>query len=415
MKKTILFCFFLLFILSAFSCQKHPPAKTEDPFHTEESKTVEEITVTTDPLPEGNKGDEVVTDPPISSSAVQEHHHQWLLFSLTEPDCTKDGEKVWSCSCGKTKAEKVQKRSHEFSEGSCEKAAVCKKCGEKGDGGKHLLSGNTCTLCKKKISSPVFVLNTPLEFDEPKESIISKLGTPSEILTEGDINSLVYYENSSCFTVIQTDSVGLWGVFTFDPSAFFQIDGQIVNFLQFSGKPDDQSDAEYCDVDSCRIYAFRDGLGKNDIYALWMRYSECDYDYMLDSRILQDYSVQSRLSYHYVNALRARGGLSPLAWSSAASTASYLCAEKMAKENFFYHDGLYGQRLSEAGVVWRSCGENISQGYVNAFFVNDAYYNCLDHRNNILSTSFTHVGMGYFLKSDALGVIAVMGAQTFYS
>jgi uncharacterized protein YkwD len=130
---------------------------------------------------------------------------------------------------------------------------------------------------------------------------------------------------------------------------------------------------------------------------------------------VRNYDPQSRISFHYVNALRAKNSLPALLWSPEAAEVSCLYSEKMAKEDFFCHDGLYGTRLNQAGVVWRSCGENVSQGYVNSLFVCDAYYNCLDHRNNILNASFTHVGMGYYLKTDEYGPLAVMGTQTFYS
>jgi uncharacterized protein YkwD len=83
----------------------------------------------------------------------------------------------------------------------------------------------------------------------------------------------------------------------------------------------------------------------------------------------------------------------------------------MIENDFFDHDGSYAERLSQKGVFWRSAGENISQGYFNAFFVCDAYYNSSDHRTNILSTDFTHVGMGYCRR---LTSVTVFGAQIFY-
>ncbi len=417
MKKTILVCFFLFGMLLLFSCGKEAPSKspplTEEPCTTENkgnhvAETNEILSDTED------KNSVSVTGTSLPTTTTQ-HQHHFLVFSLKESNCMQEGERVWLCTCGKTKSEKIQKTPHEFSGANCNEPATCKRCGAKGEKLKHNYAGNTCVLCKNVIQSPVFVLGEELSFDETDKSIIQKLGNPSEILLEGELKSLLYYQDYSRFTLIQTDSVGLWGVFTFDSEAFFQIGGQTISFSSFSGKKDPESEADYLNADSCRVYGFRDRLGNGKIYALWMRYAECKYDFMQDSDILQSYDTQSRISFHYVNALRAKNGIAPLLWSVQASRASYLYAEKMSKENFFYHDGLYGVRLNQEGIVWQSCGENISQGYINSFFVCDAYYNCLDHRNNILNTEFTHVGMGYYLKSDEYGPLAVMGAQTFYS
>lgn len=417
MKKTILTCFFIFSILFLFSCEKNVPQKKPSP---DEMPSSTETVGTEEPVTKDVISDTKVEDPgplidPSLPSTTTQHQHQWLVFSLKEATCLQEGERVWSCNCRRTKSEKIEKTPHEFSGATCSIPGTCKRCGAKGETLKHIYSGNTCVLCKEEIKSPVFVLGKEIAFDETAESIIQKLGTPSEILLEGELKSLLYYQDYSRFTILQTDSVGLWGVFTFDPDAFFQVGGQMNSFSSFNGKKDTESESDFLTVDSCRIYGFRDRLGKGDLYALWMRYEECRYDFMQDSDILKNYDPQSRISFHYVNALRCKNGLKPLLWSQEAAFASSLYSEKMAKENFFYHDGLYGTRLNQLGVVWRSCGENISQGYVNSFFVCDAYYNCLDHRNNILNASFTHVGMGYFLKTDAYGPLAVMGTQTFYS
>ena len=96
-----------------------------------------------------------------------------------------EGERVWSCACGKTKSEKVERIPHEFFGATCKEFGVCKRCGAKGEKLKHNYSGNTCVLCKDVIKAPVFVLGKELNFDETAESIIEKLGTPSEILLEG--------------------------------------------------------------------------------------------------------------------------------------------------------------------------------------------------------------------------------------
>ena len=406
MKRIFLTVFLLFTLVFLFSCAKEESVITTDAgsdfVETETMKTITE-----------EEGFVPQTVPTTTTAAP--HSHFFRVVSVTKAGCTYSGVRHLACSCGEKAEETLPALNHDYAVAPCGKAAVCKNCGAEGAVQKHVLQGESCTLCSFTVSAPIYALGCELRFDEGTSSITAKLGKPSEILTEGDLKSLVYAQDPSRLTVIQTDSVGLWGVFTMDPDAFFRIDGERISTSNFSGRKDTQSDASYRDLSSCRIYGFFDTLGTGDCYGLWMRYSECFYDFMTDPSITADYTAQCRLSYYYVNALRARHGLAPLSWSYEAAAVAREYSEKMALENFFYHDNLYGSRLQEKGILWRSCGENISRGYTGALFVSDAYYNCLDHRHNILSASFAHVGMGFALQADSFGPLAVLGAQIFYS
>lgn len=428
MKQRIL-CMFLLFALFLSSCTQSTPDQFDAPLEqtnfaalqtkTEEGEQRTEETKTPPTVPEAS-----TTAPPPSSTpsqtenttkASQTHTHAWSVSSVTEADCAANGKRVYSCPCGETKEEVLLSLPHTFVSRGCGKKSQCKTCGAEGDLVKHHFDQNVCSVCSLVVTSPIFVSNTQLDYDEPSSSVIQKMGKPTEILNEGELKSLVYASDPDCFTVIQTDSVGLWGVFTLDPNAFFNIDGQIVKAEGFSGKADTQSDTSYRDFTSCRVYGFRDRLGSKKYYGLWLRYSECEYHYLTDPRITPSYETQEKISYYFVNALRAIHGKQPLLWCDRAAQVSREYSAKMARENFFAHDGLYANRLSSAGVVWRSCGENVSQGYTSAYFVCDAYYNCADHRSNILSSAFTHVGMGFAMQTDGEIPVSVLGTQTFYS
>ncbi len=429
MKKRIVCVFFLLSLVFS-SCSRTPAVGSDTvaeergtiPLLTETEEASLTQTDTDPPIP-------LVTTaaPPVSTTlpasdatektnqSSQAHTHTWKVSSITEANCSANGVRVYSCSCGQSKEEVLLSLPHDFASRGCGKRFQCKKCGCEGELAKHRFEKNVCSLCDLVVSSPVFVCNTQLDYDEPAASVIQKMGKPTEVLSEGELKSLVYASDPTCLTVIQTDSVGLWGVFTLDPNAFFYIDGQIVKAEGFSGKPDTQSDTSYREFGSCRVYGFRDQLGSKKYYGMWLRYTECEYHYLTDPRITPNYEAQEKLSYYYVNALRAINGKQPLGWCELAAQVSREYSVKMANENFFAHDGLYANRLSSAGVVWRSCGENVSQGYTSAYFVCDAYYNCADHRSNILNSAFTHVGMGFAIQKDGEFPVSVLGTQTFYS
>lgn len=381
--------------------------ETSLPQHKDEVVTSEE--------PETSKPPITTLPPPTTEKEppATVHVHAYRVVSIRQATCTTAGQRMWRCSCGESKNEYLPALTHRFSEPSCTAPSVCSLCGvQKNARLGHDLQGNTCTRCQKTISAPIYVLGQELHFDATRANVEEALGTPTEVLTEGVFVSLVYAVDPAQLTVIQLDDVGLWGVFTLDPEARFFLDGKTISISDYSGTKDLTSDAYYWDIGSCRIFGFRDNLVSKAFYGLWLRYSECRYDYMNDPAVASSYLVQSRLSWYYTNALRAMNGLSTLVWSDAAAKVATDYSKVMAERENLDHDGSFVDRLKNEGVFWKAAvGENISRGYYNLYFICDAYYNSESHRENILHVKYTHVGMGYYqtaLQKD------VYGAQIYY-
>lgn len=105
------------------------------------------------------------------------------------------------------------------------------------------------------------------------------------------------------------------------------------------------------------------------------------------------------------NSIRVRNGLSSLKWSDQAHNAAYDHSKDMAVNSYFDHTGLNGsnpgERLKAAGVNWSSYGENIIGGYGNAILSTHGWLNSSGHRKNLLSTSFTHLGVGFYYNSNS--------------
>lgn len=426
-KKTLAFFILLIFLFS--SCSRTLPDDPETAEIKSETATMqetetleiknetiaEEQTETKEIKTETATEEQIETPPPpvttVPATSVV-HSHTFRVYSIRPATCASAGERVWNCSCGETKNEYLPSLNHRFSEPSCTAPSLCSLCGlQNSTRLGHSLQGNTCTRCQKVIEAPVCVLGKELHFDATRVSVESVLGTPTEVITEGIFISLVYAEKNDELTVIQLDDVGLWGVFTLDPTAFFFLDGKTVSISNFSGSHDLNSDAYYQDIGSCRIFGFRDSLVSKSFYGLWLRYSECRYDYMGDPAVASSYLGQSRLSWYYTNALRAKNGLSALAWSDAAAKVATDYSKVMAEKEVLEHDGSFGDRLTSEGILWHYAGENISEGYFNLYFVCDAYYNSESHRENILNRQFTHVGMGYYQTALQKNVF---GAQIFF-
>lgn len=416
---TALLSVFLFLLLSA--CAKAPlPAETA--FAEEEreesalqeteqnTKTDTEESETTPPAPTEPS---LPSPPPVTSRQDEPSHtHSWHLKSRTAPDCERAGTELYLCDCGMADQRSLSPLGHSLpAAASCDKGGVCSRCGETVSAalGHDYVQG-LCRRCGDAQADPIYVLNTKLRFDESASSVMVKLGAPTEILWEGDLMSLVYAENPATTTVIQTDKNGLWGVFTFDPTARILIGTRSFSVGELpDGKKDPMSDTRYLTVESSRIVSFTDpqtGAG----YALWFHYEECSYDYMTDPRILADFGVQQKLSLYFINALRHRAGLAPFTYSQTVESIAEDYATLLTDPDMeFNHDGKTGDRLESAGLRWSWWGENISHGYVNAFFVCDAYLHSPGHRANLLHKEFTHVGCGFAYSDEG-----VFGAQIFY-
>lgn len=105
-----------------------------------------------------------------------------------------------------------------------------------------------------------------------------------------------------------------------------------------------------------------------------------------------------RQNLDITNAFRVRHGLKPLSWDNQAANAARKHSQDMLSRNYFDHVNPDGKdpfdRMEANGVQFRSAGENIAAGYYDAIDAHDGWVNSLGHRNNLLGSSYTHVGIG---------------------
>ena len=71
----------------------------------------------------------------------------------------------------------------------------------------------------------------------------------------------------------------------------------------------------------------------------------------------------------------------------------------MQKNNYFSHTSpTYGSpfdMMKQFGISYRAAAENIAMGQRTPEEVVNAWMNSDGHRKNILSSSYTHIGIGY--------------------
>ena len=103
-----------------------------------------------------------------------------------------------------------------------------------------------------------------------------------------------------------------------------------------------------------------------------------------------------------VNQERAKEGLAPLKvdWE-LARVAKYKSQDMYDNKYFSHTSPTYGSpfdMMKNFGISYKSAGENIAKGQTSATQVVNAWMNSSGHRANIMSTQFTHIGVGYVEK-----------------
>ncbi len=100
-----------------------------------------------------------------------------------------------------------------------------------------------------------------------------------------------------------------------------------------------------------------------------------------------------------VNVERAKHGRAALTLSEDLCEKARIKSRDMAVNNYFSHNSpTYGtpfEMMKALGVSYRSAGENIAMGYATPEAVVTAWMNSQGHRENILSTKYTTLGVGY--------------------
>ena len=105
-----------------------------------------------------------------------------------------------------------------------------------------------------------------------------------------------------------------------------------------------------------------------------------------------------------VNAERKKQGLSALTSDTGAVKAAHIRAKEIVKT--FSHTRPDGSSCftaaKEAGVTYRTAGENIAYGYGTPEQVVKGWMNSEGHRRNILSSSYTKIGIGCYKSGGVL-------------
>lgn len=123
-----------------------------------------------------------------------------------------------------------------------------------------------------------------------------------------------------------------------------------------------------------------------------------------------EYSQMAVDILNLTNEERRKAGLSALKMHAETQELAMIKAKDFYINSYFDHTSpVYGSpfdMMNDAGLEYRTAGENIAAGYPSAEAVVNGWMNSPGHRANILNPAYTHLGVGYF-KTDG-------GYSTYY-
>tara|TARA_R110002051_G_scaffold21845_2_gene57396 strand:+ start:171 stop:746 length:576 start_codon:yes stop_codon:yes gene_type:complete len=95
----------------------------------------------------------------------------------------------------------------------------------------------------------------------------------------------------------------------------------------------------------------------------------------------------------------------PLAWSCKLEAAAQLHSQDMAENDYFSHTNPNGKeiqhRVNNQDYSWQAVGENIAAGHTSVSAVVNGWLESPGHCQNIMSATFTEMGMAKANESDS--------------
>ncbi|MCX4986382.1 CAP domain-containing protein [Streptomyces sp. NBC_00572] len=115
------------------------------------------------------------------------------------------------------------------------------------------------------------------------------------------------------------------------------------------------------------------------------------------------------------NAEREKAGCGPLHTENQLRTAAQGHADDMSARDYYEHDSPEGRdagdRMSGAGYVWSTWGENIHRGPTTPARAMEDWMDSPGHRANILNCSFKDIGVGVTLTANGPWWVQNFGAR----
>lgn len=270
---------------------------------------------------------------------------------------------------------------------------------------------------------------------DSKSAVTSAFGSPARTDSgEGGFSFLVYNKDYSNFLMVAVDtnnkvvgffvcsnSLNYYGIDT--NSKLAAVNSALGTSVSTSNSFYSNNGAVVTTKSSTDISVFIDHNGDGTVFAVYCMKSDVTYKAITSMTESALFAVEKQV-LDITNAYRAQYGLSALTWSDKAANAGRDYCEVMADLDIFSHEAdgsFFGDRLKDAGVSYRSAGENIAaNGVTYGHYMGVSggvgcvagWIKSAGHRDNILNANFTHLGVG--VVPDSAGEWSDYSAQEFY-
>ncbi len=331
---------------------------------------------------------------------------QWK--TVVAPTCNQTGLAKASCLyCGKEVVKTLNKIEHIIVPATCTKDSYCSVCSETfGEALGHTITDGYCTTCKTYI--PYFEYKgSTMTFGCSPVDVEKALGQPKEkfedVTTNTTFEIYVYYTDYKDLAVITFANGKLTQLYSNCPTAIVR-QGDSHYGLYCKSAPSE--------IGEISLTTYADTRSNNFNYSFCATVGEA---YTLIKAT--DYAVYSKLNVHLTNGLRALHNVAPVQYCEAASGVATAHSTDMATRDYFEHttpEGVTpGTRLTNGGVKWYACGENIAAGYTDPYETINGWYNSEGHRKNILNGRYLYLGVGFAYNPNA--TYRYYGTQNFYT
>ncbi|WP_019637810.1 CAP domain-containing protein [Paenibacillus fonticola] len=161
----------------------------------------------------------------------------------------------------------------------------------------------------------------------------------------------------------------------------------------------------YYQMNDIQITLFTDNHENDRVDGVFVT-NNSDFDYVYRINVTEDTLKAYELQVlDLTNSFRVNKGLKPLIWNEKAAVAARLHSEDMGVRDFFAHrnpDGKsVGDRMAAQGLTkFKAIGENIAAGHTSAIDAHYGWLNSLGHRNNMLTSDYTALGVGVKFIND---------------
>ena len=312
--------------------------------------------------------------------------------TIKGPTCIEDGFAESTCYyCEKKVTKVLAKTGHNIIPATCDIGSYCSVCNESfSEPLEHIESEGYCINCKELLSSPVLSYkNQEIKFGCSTSQLKNILGEPQSKGKDSEAEKTVimygYY----------TDYKDL-AIFTFT-------DGKLTQFFSNATTAKVEQGSShyglYCKsapekIGDITITTYSDNFNNNLDYSFCATVGE---SYTLKKTT--NYSLSSKINFLLVNGLRAINNIKPLQYCSDTQAVATAHSEDMAKRNYFDHETpegtRVGTRLTNGGIEWYACAENIAAGVYDPYALANGWYNSEGHRKNILSETYKYIGVGF--------------------